>query len=130
MTKLRKQYHFRNSPDGLMAWDVTKLIEKSSLLEVKEIPLGDVQELDECYWFDFGGAVPTCRNVVDHMQLINETDLQHPIILSNDGRVMDGMHRVCKALLEGESTIKAVRFEETIPPDFVGLEPGELSYDD
>ena len=33
---------------------------------------------------------------------IEETDLEYPIILAADGRVMDGMHRVCKALLEGK----------------------------
>src|SRR6266478_5486448 len=33
------------------------------------------------------------------------------IILDNSGRVMDGMHRVCKALLQGIDTVAAVQFD-------------------
>jgi hypothetical protein len=35
------------------------------------------------------------------VQLIQHADLKFPIILSCDGSVMDGMHRVGRALLEG-----------------------------
>jgi hypothetical protein len=108
---------------------VAKLIEKSSNLPIKAVSLSDICELDECFWYDLGGASPTCRNVVEHARLIQETDLQYPIILSKDGRVMDGMHRVCKALLEGRKTLKSVQFEEEIPPDHIGVDPDELSYD-
>lgn len=33
--------------------------------------------------------------------MIGEADLAFPIILSADGRVIDGMHRLLKALLNG-----------------------------
>jgi hypothetical protein len=32
---------------------------------------------------------------------------------------MDGWHRITRALVEGRATIKAVRFDETPPCDFV-----------
>ena len=125
----RKQYHFRASQNGLLSWDVSRLIEKSSGLPVKSVSLSDIRELDECFWYDLGGASPTCRNIVEHVKLIQATDLQYPIILSKDGRVMDGMHRVCKALLQGLKCIKAVQFNHEIPPDFINREPNELPYD-
>ncbi|MGH3263648.1 MAG: hypothetical protein ACRDNS_16835, partial [Trebonia sp.] len=40
--------------------------------------------------------------------LIIQVDLSHPIILGPDGRVMDGMHRIARALLEGLPAINAV----------------------
>ncbi|MDF1684215.1 MAG: hypothetical protein P1U36_06115 [Legionellaceae bacterium] len=120
---------FRASKEGLLAWDVDKLIEDSSNLLIKKVVLTDIRELDECFWYDLGGSHPTCRNIVEHAKLIQETDLQYPIILSKDGRVMDGMHRVCKALLKGLKTIKAVQFNNDIPPDFVGINPEQLPYD-
>jgi hypothetical protein len=126
---MRKQYHFRSSPKGLLAWDVNKLIEKSSSLPIKKVRLSNIRELDECFWYDLGGVNPTCRNVVEHARLIQEADLQYPIILSKDGRVMDGMHRVCKALLEGHKNLNYVQFEEEILPDHIGVDPDELSYD-
>src|SRR3974377_2206823 len=96
---MRKQYHFRNGPDGLRAWDVDRLVEAAERLPVVHIPLSSIKELDEPYWYDHG-YVPTCRSIAEHAKLINETDLRYPIILSSDGRVMDGMHRVAKAAMQ------------------------------
>jgi hypothetical protein len=56
-------------------------------------------------------------------------DLAFPVILSSDGRVMDGMHRICKALLQGLDDIEAVRFVEDPEPDYIGVHPDDLPYD-
>lgn len=52
-----------------------------------------------------------------------------PIILAADGRVMDGMHRVARALMDGRATVDAVRFAKTPPPDLRNVQPEDLSYD-
>ncbi len=62
------------------------------------------------------------------MKLVQETDLKYPIILSNTGRVMDGMHRVIKAILLGQETIKAVQFKEDVEPDHVDVQADDLPY--
>lgn len=72
----------------------------------------------------------TCRQVVDHGRLIEECNLQHPVILSSNGRVMDGMHRICKALLEGRNAVEAVQFFEDPEPDHIGISPDQLPYED
>ena len=97
-------------------------------MPVKELSLSLIRELDECFWFE--GTNPTCREVALHAKLIGETDLKHPIVLSADGRVMDGMHRVCKALIEGKGTISAVQFIETPAPDYIDADVETLPYDD
>ena len=61
-------------------------------------------------------------------RLIKETDLSYPIILSSDGRVMDGMHRVAKALLGGQETIEAVQFSQDPEPDYIDVLPDDLPY--
>ena len=73
--------------------------------------------------------MPTCRAIAEHAKLINETNLKYPIILSCDGRVMDGMHRVAKALIEGQTKIKAVQFMQELKPDFIDVNPDDLPYD-
>lgn len=123
---MRRQYHFRPSPEGLQSWDVHKLIAKSKELPVIRIPLSEISELDENYWFDHGP--PTVRSVAQHAKLIEEANLSYPIILCHEGRVMDGMHRVAKALMIGITEIEAVRFTEYVAPDFVGVEPEDLEY--
>ena len=125
---IRAQYHFRPSPDGLLAWDVRRLIELSSDLAVEQVELANIRELDENHWYAYEGQTPTCRSIVGHIMLIDEADLSFPIILDAEGRVMDGMHRVCKALQRNQSHILAVRFSETPGPDYVGKGPDELPY--
>lgn len=127
---MRKQYHFRQSGEGLLAWDVHRLVELSSGLPVHQVLLSSIAELDETFWFGPGGEEPTCRSVALHARLMEEVDLSHPIILSSDGRLMDGMHRVCRALMLGLSTIPAVRFISDPPPDHIGVAPDELSYEE
>jgi hypothetical protein len=125
---MRTQYHLRQSERGLCAWNVERLIELSRYLPRELVPLSAIRELDEPFWCGGEGQRLTCRQVVEHARLMQECDLSYPIILSSDGRVMDGMHRVCKALLEGRSEVEAVRFVDDPEPDFVGVEPGKLPY--
>ncbi len=63
-----------------------------------------------------------------HAKLMNETGLSYPIILSQDGRVMDEMHRVYKALTERRNTIQAVQFEVHPEPDYVSVASDELPF--
>ncbi|MDE0886251.1 MAG: hypothetical protein OSB70_12045 [Myxococcota bacterium] len=126
---MRKQYHLWPSDQGLQAWDVARLIELSRDLPRQMVPLLSIREFDEVYWFDGEYQKPTCRKVLEHLQLIQETDLSYPIILGADGRVMDGMHRAAKAFLEGRSEIEAVRFASDPVPDTVGVRPEDLAYD-
>ncbi len=123
---VRKQYYFRPSPRGLLAWDVDRLVALSRHLPRKHIPLTAIRELDEAC---AGEDQPlTWRSMLEHMKLIVEADLSFPIILSSNGEVMDGRHRVAKAAWEGRTEIEAVQFDRDPGPDHVGLGPNELPY--
>jgi len=127
---MRAQYHFRNSARGLCAWNVRRLVELSKDLPRECVPLSEIRELDEAYWCGGKDQKLTCREIVDHARLMLECDLAFPVILSSEGRVMDGMHRIGKALLQGIEHVKAVRFVCDPEPDYVGVEPEELPYED
>ena len=123
---MRKQYYFRPSDRGLLSWDVDRLVELSQSLPRKRVPLSAIRELDEIWVSD--DEPLTWRMIVAHMELIEAADLSFPIILSAAGAVMDGMHRVAKAVMEGREEIEAVQFDEDPAPDHVGLGPNELPY--
>ena len=61
-------------------------------------------------------------------ELINEVSLEYPIILSTENFVMDGMHRVSKAILKGIPKVDAVQFTKTPLPDFKDVYPDDLLY--
>ena len=126
--QMRKQYYFRPSRQGYYAWDVDRLVTLTKNSQRQWVKLNSIREIDETFWFGNTSDKPTCRAIVEHMRLIEQTDLSYPIILSSDGRVMDGMHRVAKALFEGRKTIEAVQFNQDPEPDYEDVHPDDLPY--
>ena len=86
------------------SWSVSRLFELAKDLPVMEIPLKHLTVYD---YYD----KLTLRQMVMHCKAIINADLSHPIILDEDGEIMDGRHRIMRALLEEKETIKAVRFD-------------------
>jgi len=124
---MRKQYYFRQSPRGLLAWDVDRLLVLSRGLPIHAVPLSEIRELDEAVLGE--DEPPTWRSFAAHVQLVEAAELAYPIIRAANGAVMDGMHRVVRALVEGRDTVDAVQFLADPAPDYVGRRPDELSYD-
>ena len=128
LAAVRKQYHFWPGESGLDAWDVDRLILLSCDLPIREVDLESLGEVDAVYWFNNGSELPTVRKIVEHMRLVHAVDPSHPIILGVDGRVMDGMHRIARAILDGHSSIRAVQFEDHLKPDYRNCRPEDLPY--
>ncbi|QKY91820.1 hypothetical protein [Acinetobacter sp. NEB 394] len=125
---MRKQYHFRKVENDTYIWDVDHLVELTQSFQVRQVPLSDIKELDEAYWYP--DTHPTTQDIIAHMQLIQEADLAYPIILCAQGRLMDGMHRVGKAKILGKESISAVQFDTNPQPDFINVHEDDLIYDD
>ena len=125
---MRKQYHFWPAATGFDAWDVDRLIELSRGLPVHAVAVESVAEVDTAYWFEGSAAAPTVRTVVDHARLMLAADMSFPVILGPDGRVMDGMHRIARALLDGVAEVSAVRFASLPEPDYRAIQPDQLPY--
>ena len=125
---MRKQYHFWPAERGFDAWDVDRLIALSRGLPTERVAVDTIGEVDTVYWFHGSDELPTVRKVVEHARLISEVDATYPIILGPDGRVMDGMHRIARTLLEGRPDIDAVRFTTLPEPDYRRCLPRDLPY--
>jgi hypothetical protein len=125
---VRKQYYFRPAARGYYAWDVDRLVKLTSGFNRQKVRLSEITELDEAFCLEGSDEVPTYRQIAEDVRLIEEADLKFPIIMSSDRRVMDGMHRVLKALNAGMETIDAVIFEQDPEPDYVDVYPSQLPY--
>lgn len=97
---------------GRHTWSVPRLFELSRNLPVMDVPLDHL-----CVAYSYEKL--TLREMVMHMKAVQAADLDTPIILDEDGELMDGRHRLMKAMLIGAETIKAVRFDENPTPDRV-----------
>lgn len=129
MSAIRPQYHLRRTADGIDAFEVRRLIELSKELPVKMIDPESLAELDLDHWYFHTKSNPTPRSFLEHMRLVLAADITYPIILDQRGCVMDGMHRVVKALLDGVAAVPAVQFIEDPTPDYVRCDPDMLPYD-
>ena len=98
-----------------LVWYTEKLWILSGDLSPFEIEVSSIKELDEDCWF--GEKTPTLREIARHCKKINNASLKYPIILNADGSLMDGGHRLCKTILKGRKTIKAVQFTSMPEPD-------------
>jgi hypothetical protein len=111
------QKHSTIRDDRRFVWYTERLWSLSRALDAFDVPLSTIRELDQ-NWFGTGREA-TLREVASHCGRINAADLEWPIILNADGSLMDGGHRVCKALLEGRRTVRAVQFAVMPDPDEV-----------
>lgn len=103
--------------DGqLYFWRVSRLWELSKDLKTFEYEIKNFNGFDQDVWFGTQ-LKPTLKNILDHFNKIERADLNFPIILNQDGIVLDGIHRICKAHVAGLKTIQAVQFEEDPAPD-------------
>ena len=125
---MRKQYHFWPGEQGLDAWDVDRLIDLSRHLPAITVDPKSIPEVETAYWSTGPDERLTVRDVIQHFILIQLADFAHPIILGPDGRVMDGMHRIARSLIDGRSSIQAVQFKSLPDPDFRDCRPEDLPY--
>ena len=100
-----------------LLWYTKGLWKKAEQLTPFEVEIASIKELDENCWF--ASRPPTLREVLAHFERVQKAELTYPIILNHDGSLMDGGHRLCKAVLEGHTKIKAAQFSSMPVPDEV-----------
>lgn len=104
------QHYYR---DGNEFFSVARLVDASKGLPVFDIPLAAI-DLSYTPWSN-----NTMLDYAQHFKQMQDADLEHPIILDWNGSLADGRHRVIKAIVEGRTTVKAVRLTWRIAPDRV-----------
>lgn len=87
---------------------VSNLIHIAEDIKVEDVDIRTINKYDELLNRDYDTV-----DLVNKIKQIQEVDLSYPILIYR-GFVMDGKHRVAKALLEGKKTIK-VKYLEELP---------------
>lgn len=103
-TYLDENYYEREG----QTWDCPTLIEYCKRNQYKEfdLPLVGIA-LRGLPW-----DITDMTEFISHVARVNNACLQHPIILDDKGNIADGWHRVVYAIVNGKSTIKAIRMQE------------------
>ena len=103
--------------DDKKVWKITSLLHhvKEQNLEVFALPPCAINLATSVWEFNDLKLI----NFAKHWKRAAEVSLDYPVIMDEDGFIMDGWHRIAKALFLGLSTIKAVRFDKTPDCDYV-----------
>ena len=110
----------RKFGDKVYKWHVPDLQAAAADLPVSEVSTARF-DLGVDAWFG-EACSPTIANVVHHMRYIRSADLENPIILSCEGHVFDGLHRLAKCLLDDIPMIKCKQFQINPEPfEIVGF---------
>ena len=105
--------HFKDKKGNV--YDVHKLWKLSKDLPVKDVPVKNLEHfLLERRWRqpDDTKVIAAFNRDEWHENKVKYANMEYPIILSPEGRVMDGMHRIMHAYRTKNKTIKAVQFTE------------------
>lgn len=108
----RKQVH----KVGNKLWYVSTLVELAKTMPIEMRKIEDIRavKLNLPLLKDHG---VTHLEIAYHMKVSMNANMDYPIILARDGRIMDGHHRVIKALAFGIPEVKVVQFKVDPEPD-------------
>jgi len=107
--------------DGENIYDIVKLIPYTQHLPIINIHIDDLKDqLNENVWAirdsedNIIGYITPMEVLTEkeasndfHWSRIHEVDLSYPILVLKDYLIIDGFHRLCKAILNNHTTIKA-----------------------
>jgi hypothetical protein len=98
--------------DGKHRWNAQTLWHAAASVRPEEMNVGHLFSQIACEEWNirFG-------QFVEEVDRLLRADLSYPIILTPDGYVCDGWHRLAKAKLNGQETIMAVRLTVMPIPD-------------
>lgn len=92
-------------------YSVARVIKDSELYPVFDCPIAALYVGNptwrECSLFELAA----------HVRRVRDADLKKPIILDWNGELADGRHRIIKALVEGRTTLPAIRLQHKMEPD-------------
>ncbi len=94
--------------DGTNEWRVADLWQAAASVPVEALALSDLSEVTclSGWWWE---PEPTFVNFVDHCRRVLDADLAYPILLGPRGEVLDGMHRIAKAMVHDVENILVQR---------------------
>ena len=94
--------------------------EESLIKAAKDLPITkyriDAEALSE---ESLNWQLKNFRDYLAHYKRVTEADLSQPIILRSDGYIMDGWHRIIKALYKGLKSLPAKKFIINPEPDSI-----------
>jgi len=93
-------------------WKATSLYKAAKDLPIFQFDITGVNVEEVLRW-----KLVNLRDYLNHYQRVAQANLSKPLILRSDGYIMNGWHRVIKALFENKKYLPAQKFSVDPEPD-------------
>ena len=104
--------------DGyIFVYDCTEIYRLARNSPIESVRLADF-DLSKMFWFT-SLEQASVSAVLEHINRINAACAEDPIVLAPDGALLDGLHRLAKAVFEKRYVIPARRLAIEPTPIFV-----------
>ena len=94
-------------------WKTDSLISAALDLPIFQFNIKQVSVDEVLRW-----KLVNLRDYISHYRRVVQADLSKPIILRVDGYIMNGWHRIIKAITQGKAYLPAKQFKINPEPDF------------
>ena len=119
MGKLMEGHTYSN---GKSVWQIEDLWNAVEGMPVHHMPVElFVEQLQGTCWTQ-GDETVTPNWVLSHTRRILGADLEYPMIIDSEGIILDGIHRLCKAVIEGRETVAVQRIVLMPDPSLAVIE--------
>lgn len=81
----------------------------AAIFAARDLPVTEVP-IEQVYMAFCSPAEDTFRSFLAHAKMVNDADLSYPLLYNENGALIDGKHRLGKAMLTGEKIIRMKRF--------------------
>lgn len=119
MGELFKGQTYSDTSEGMRRyWKVDDLWQLAKSLPVEHLPVEMfTDQLEGTCWTE-GDDDVTPQWVLGHTRRILGANDKFPILVNENNIIVDGIHRLCKAVLEGKETVSIQRLEALPEPMF------------
>lgn len=98
-------------------WDLDTVWQLSKPLDIITVHVDCLwEEYKDAWCWQWEEEKINNQFYLDHMVRVMDSDLNYPIILSEEGLIFDGVHRLMKAKFLGFGAIYAVKFDKDPTP--------------
>ena len=95
-------------------WDVYKLWEISKKISIKKVNPKALEENLNCDMWGFSKGDFTGHTFLAHMKRIEDADFSHPLLVTEEGKILDGCHRLCKAIYNKHKSVNIIVLPEKL----------------
>lgn len=83
---------------------------EAAIFAARDLPVFEMR-IDQMYLSYCAPSKDTLMSFCQHVRMVNEADLSFPILLNENGAIINGKHRLAKTVVLGLPTIKYQKFE-------------------